>query len=85
MNGLCENAVNTLKPVTVNFSSQLILNVQASIQGCGSVNLRNAILNFDSSDDIQYNFFNSANMPITADAAANIQSSGTYFIQGTKS
>jgi len=81
VNGLCENAINTLKAVTVNFSAVLNLQVSSAIQNCGSVNLRNAIFNFDNSADIQYNFFNSSNTPITAAAASNIQASGIYFIQ----
>lgn len=82
-NGICENPAGSLKAVTVNFATALVLNVTPTIQGCGSVNLRNAILNFDNSADIQYNFFTASNNPITAEAAANIQSSGSYFIQAT--
>jgi uncharacterized repeat protein (TIGR01451 family)/gliding motility-associated-like protein len=81
--GLCENEINTLKTVTVTYSSGLTLQVSPTIQGCGSVNLVNAILNFDTSSDIQYAFFDSSNTPITAEAASNITISGTYFIQST--
>jgi len=83
VNGICENDANTLKEVTVHYATALTLNVTPNIQGCGSVNLRDAIVNYDSSSDIVYSFFDSANAPITADAAANIQSSGMYYIQST--
>jgi gliding motility-associated-like protein/uncharacterized repeat protein (TIGR01451 family) len=79
--GLCENAANTLKSVTVNYSSELALDALASISGCGSVNLKDAIVNFDNSADIQYNFTDASNSPITAEAATQIQTSGTYHIQ----
>ncbi len=81
VNGLCENEANTLKPVVVNFSSALDLVVLPAISDCGAVNLKDAILNFDSSSDIQYNFFDAASQPITAEAAATIQTGGTYYIQ----
>lgn len=81
--GLCENAAGALKPVTVNYSSSLPLTVSATIAGCGSVNLRDAILNFDNSADIVYNFYNSSHTPITTAAAMNIQTGGVYFIQAT--
>ncbi|MGV3696831.1 Ig-like domain-containing protein [Flavobacterium sp.] len=83
VNGLCENAVNTLKEVTVTHSSSLVLNVSPAIEGCGSVNLREAILNFDSSSDIVYNFYDSMHTLITADMAGNITGSGVYYIQST--
>ncbi|RYF69746.1 MAG: hypothetical protein EOO39_17005, partial [Cytophagaceae bacterium] len=76
--GLCTNASGTLSQVIVNYSDQLLLQVQ-NITGCGSANLANAIQNFDPTNT--YLFFNSANAPITAEAAANITTSGTYFIQ----
>ena len=83
VNSLCENPINTLKQVTVNFSSGLNLLVQPTIQGCGSVDLTDAIVDFDSSSNIQYNFFDSSNNPITAANASNITIAGTYFIQST--
>ncbi len=83
VDGLCENKVNTLKQVTVNFSSSLLLDASPTIQGCGSVNLRDAILNFDNSADIQYNFFDSSSNPITIDQASSITIGGIYFIQST--
>ncbi|WP_284652232.1 Ig-like domain-containing protein [Flavobacterium terrisoli] len=83
VNGVCENAANTLKLVTVNYATALSLDVSPTIEGCGSVNLRDAILNYDSSSDIVYSFFDSTNTPITPDAAANIQTSGLYHIQST--
>jgi gliding motility-associated-like protein/uncharacterized repeat protein (TIGR01451 family) len=83
VDGLCENAANNLKEVVVNYSSSLILNVQATIQGCGSVNLRDAILNFDSSSDIVYHFYDSTHTSITAEMAADIQSGGIFYIQSS--
>jgi gliding motility-associated-like protein/uncharacterized repeat protein (TIGR01451 family) len=80
VDGLCENEANNLKAVTVNYTSALNLNV-ADIEGCGSVDLKDAIVNFDNSSDIQYNFYNSSNVLLTAEAATSIQASGTYYIQ----
>ena len=79
VNGLCENTAGTLKEVTVNFSNVLTVEVASPLVGCGSVNLRDAITNFDPS--ITYAFFTGTNTPITAEAASNIQTSGNYFIQ----
>ena len=79
VNGLCENTANTLKEVTVNFSNVLTVEVASPLVGCGSVNLRNAITNFDPS--ITYAFFNAASAPISAEAASNITVSGNFFIQ----
>ncbi len=79
VNDLCENAANTLKEVTVNFSSQLSVLVMDPYAGCGSVNLRDLITNFDASNT--YTFFNSSNNPISPEAASNITVSGTYYIQ----
>jgi gliding motility-associated-like protein/uncharacterized repeat protein (TIGR01451 family) len=81
VDGLCENAANTLKPVVVHFSTSLNLTTLTAISGCGFVNLKDAVVNFDSSPDIEYHFFDSANQPISAEAAENIQASGTYSIQ----
>lgn len=83
VDGLCENEINTLKQVTVNFSSSLVLDVSPSIEGCGSVNLRDAILNFDNSADIQYTFFDGSQNPLTVEQASSITNSGTYFIQSS--
>lgn len=79
--GLCENAANTLRPVTVNYAATLALQTQASLSGCGFVNLSDAIVNLDSSGDIVYHFYDSNNVELTADAAANITQSGTFSIQ----
>ncbi|UPQ78476.1 gliding motility-associated C-terminal domain-containing protein [Flavobacterium azooxidireducens] len=83
VDGLCENEINTLKQVTVNYYSSLILQVSSTIEGCGSVNLRDAILNFDNSADIQYKFFDADSNPITEEQASSITTSGIYFIQST--
>jgi len=77
--GLCENTANSLKEVTVNVSSVLNLQVQSAISGCGSVNLADAIINLNPTTT--YLFFNASNAPITAEAASNITTSGTYYIQ----
>ncbi|MFC6096264.1 gliding motility-associated C-terminal domain-containing protein [Flavobacterium qiangtangense] len=79
VNGLCENAANTLKQVTVNFGSTLSVPVNPNLVGCGSVNLANAILNFDPT--ATYVFYNSASVAITPAQATNITASGNYFIQ----
>lgn len=81
VDGLCENEANTLKSVTVNYSSSLSLVVAPTVAACGSVDLTDAILNFDNSGDTQYLFFDAANTPITTEAASEITVSGTYFIQ----
>lgn len=78
---ICENEANTLQSVAVNFSSTLALEVEPTISGCGTVNLSDAIVNFDNSSDIQYNFFDSSNQPIAVESATNIQADGTYYIQ----
>ncbi len=81
VDGICENEANTLKQVTVNYSSSLEVEALSAIEGCGRVNLRDAILNFDNSADIQYNFFDSSSNPITTEQASSITDSGIYFIQ----
>lgn len=81
VDGLCTNATGTLKEVVVNYSEQLTVLTQANFQACGSANLANAITNFDANNT--YSFFNASNAPITAEAAANITTSGTYFVQAT--
>jgi gliding motility-associated-like protein/uncharacterized repeat protein (TIGR01451 family) len=77
----CENEVNTLKEVVVNYSTGLTLNLASSIEGCGSVNLLDAILNLDLSGDTQYTFFDALNNVITLDVATNIVTSGVYSVQ----
>ncbi|WP_316634643.1 gliding motility-associated C-terminal domain-containing protein [uncultured Flavobacterium sp.] len=78
--GTCENVNGTLKQVIVNFPSTTVLNVNATLTGCGSANLRNAITNFDSTGNTTYTFYDSSNNVITSDAAANITISGVYSI-----
>ncbi|RYZ28225.1 MAG: hypothetical protein EOP49_41625, partial [Sphingobacteriales bacterium] len=77
--GLCTNAPGTLKQVTVNYSQQLVVNVNSALQACGAASLADAILNLDPNNT--YQFFNAASAPITAAAAANITVSGNFFIQ----
>ncbi len=79
--GLCENAINTLAAVQVGLGVETPLTVLASISGCGFVNLRDAITNFDTSGATTYTFYDSSNNPITAAVASNITSSGTYYIE----
>jgi gliding motility-associated-like protein/uncharacterized repeat protein (TIGR01451 family) len=81
VDNFCENVNNTLKKVTVYFSSQLDLTVTPTLEDCGSVNLRNAILNFNNSEDVEYLFYNSSNQPITSEMAGNITANGIYFIK----
>ncbi|UUC44647.1 Ig-like domain-containing protein [Flavobacterium cerinum] len=81
VNGACENAVNTLAAVQVGLGVKTPLTVSAIISGCGFVNLRDAITNFDTSGATTYTFYDSSNNPITATAAANITTSGTYYIE----
>ena len=78
-NGLCENAVGTLKQVTVTFGTSFSVPVNSNLIGCGSVNLANAILNFDPT--ATYVFYNASSTVISAAAAANITASGNYFVQ----
>ncbi len=76
----CENVNGDLKQVTVTLPSITPLpTILTTLQACGSANLRNAITNFDSSTT--YTFYNSSNTVITADEAANITASGTYYIE----
>ncbi|MBD3581315.1 Ig-like domain-containing protein [Flavobacterium selenitireducens] len=77
--GLCTNATGTLKEVVVNYSEQLVVQANTTLEGCGSANLADAILNFDPNNT--YLFFDAANNPVAAEAAANITTSGSYSIQ----
>jgi len=77
--GLCENVNGTLKEVVVNYPAGSNLTVTSPFAGCTKVNLKDAITNFDA--NVTYTFFDSANNPITDQAAANITVSGNYFIQ----
>ncbi|TDX10785.1 gliding motility-associated C-terminal domain-containing protein [Flavobacterium sp. S87F.05.LMB.W.Kidney.N] len=80
--GTCENVNGTLKQVTINAPSTTTLSVIATpLEGCGSASLRNAITNFDVSGNTTYTFYDSSNNVITADAAANITTSGNYSVE----
>ncbi|WP_306353267.1 gliding motility-associated C-terminal domain-containing protein [Flavobacterium sp. '19STA2R22 D10 B1'] len=79
--GLCENEINTLKQVTVNFPASTVLDVTTPLSGCAKVNLKDAILNFDITGNTTYTFFDASNNPITAQVAANITTGGIYYIQ----
>ncbi|MFH6996788.1 gliding motility-associated C-terminal domain-containing protein [Flavobacterium sp. FlaQc-57] len=81
LNGACENANGTLKEVIVNHPLGSALTVTSNLTGCGSVNLRSAITNFDASGNTTYTFFQPINTPITEQAAANITTSQDYWIQ----
>ncbi|MGH2666536.1 immunoglobulin domain-containing protein, partial [Flavobacterium sp.] len=83
VSGTCENAINTLQPVVVTAPTETALDIQASITGCGFVNLRDAIINFDMSGDTVYTFYDAADNPITGSQAANIQASGVFYIQAS--
>ena len=83
--GTCENVINDLKQVTVNFPSTTVLTVNANpAPGCGSFNLGNAITNFDSTGNTTYTFYDPSNNVITADAAANITTGGVYSIEAQR-
>ena len=78
----CENNVNTLKQVTVNFPTVTpLIVVAAPLQGCGTVNLVNAITGFDTTGNTIYTFYDPSNNILSANAAANINTSGVYSIQ----
>ena len=80
--GTCENVNGTLKQVSINAPSTTTLSVIATpLEGCGSASLRNAITNFDVSGNTTYTFYDSSNNVITADAAANITTSGNYSVE----
>ena len=75
----CENAANDLAEVQVIFSEDLSVEALSTLSGCGSVNLRNAIHNFDP--NLVYSYFDASNSPISPEVAANITASGNYFIE----
>ncbi|WP_313806416.1 gliding motility-associated C-terminal domain-containing protein [Flavobacterium sp.] len=81
--GLCENAANTLLPVEVVFPTQTLLTVSPTLSGCGSVNLADAIVGFDTTGATTYSFFDGASNPITAEDAQNISVNGTYYVQAS--
>ncbi|MFC4817013.1 gliding motility-associated C-terminal domain-containing protein [Flavobacterium sp. GCM10023249] len=81
VNGTCENANGTLVPVEVVFPQQVDLDVAATLIGCGTVNLKDAILNFDASGATTYIFLDNNHNTIPLDQVATIQVSGTYYIQ----
>ena len=81
VSGVCENEVGNLLPVDVTFPSQTDLNISSTLSGCGSVNLGDAIVDFDASGDTTYSFFDSSMNPISASEATVIQASGTYYVQ----
>ncbi|MET3021366.1 hypothetical protein [Flavobacterium hydatis] len=79
--GTCENINGTLKEVVVNFPAGSALTVTATLAGCAKVNLKDAITDFDTSGNTTYTFFDTANTPITDQAASNITVGGDYWIQ----
>ncbi|MFH6994065.1 gliding motility-associated C-terminal domain-containing protein [Flavobacterium sp. FlaQc-48] len=79
--GTCENINGTLKAVEVDYPAGSALAVTSPFGGCAKVSLKDAITNFDTSGNTTYTFFDSANNPITDQAASNITSGGNYFIQ----
>ena len=81
VSGVCENEVGNLLPVDVTFPSQTDLNISSTLSGCGSVNLGDAIVDFDASGDTTYSFFDSSMNPISASEATVIQASGIYYVQ----
>ena len=79
--GICENINGSLKAVEVDYPVGSALAVTSPFGGCAKVSLKDAIVNFDTSGNTTYTFFDSANNPITDQVASNITSSGNYFIQ----
>ncbi|MFH7011375.1 gliding motility-associated C-terminal domain-containing protein [Flavobacterium sp. FlaQc-52] len=78
----CENEAGNLKEVTVTYPTTTALTLIAvPLQGCGSVNLKDAIVGFDTSGNTTYTFYDPSNAIITADAAASVSTSGVYSIQ----
>ncbi|WDF65168.1 Ig-like domain-containing protein [Flavobacterium sp. KACC 22763] len=78
--GTCENVNGDLKQVTITLPSITPSpNITATLQACGSANLRNAITNYDS--NVTYTFYNSSNTLITAEEASNITVNGVYYIE----
>ncbi|MEL1254710.1 hypothetical protein AAEO57_13040, partial [Flavobacterium sp. DGU38] len=78
----CENDINTLKQVTVNSPSVTPLTViGTTLEGCGTVNLANAITGLDTTGNTTYTFYDPSNNILPAAAAANINTSGVYSIQ----
>ncbi|MHC0440466.1 Ig-like domain-containing protein [Flavobacterium sp. 3-210] len=78
----CDNAINTLKPVVVNFpATTTSLAVTSPLVACGSANLKNAITGLDTSGNTTYTFFDPSNAIMTDEAASNVTISGVYSIQ----
>ncbi|WP_347343848.1 gliding motility-associated C-terminal domain-containing protein [Flavobacterium sp. LC2016-01] len=78
----CDNAINTLKPVVVNFpATSTTLAVTSPLVACGSANLKNAITTLDTSGNTTYTFFDPSNAVMTDEAAMNITINGVYSIQ----
>ena len=78
----CENDINTLKQVTINFPTVTPLIVTGTpLEGCGTVNLATAITGFDTTGNTTYTFYDPSNNVLPANAAANINTSGVYSIQ----
>ena len=78
----CDNDINTLKQVVVNFPTVTPLVISpASLIGCGTVNLANAISGFDTTGNTIYTFYDPSNNILPANAAANVNTSGVYSIQ----
>ncbi|WP_420834569.1 immunoglobulin domain-containing protein, partial [Flavobacterium suncheonense] len=85
VNNLCENEENTLAPVQVIFPTQTALIVNPTLSACGTANLADAIVGFDTSGATTYSFFDSDSNSISEEEAQSIQVSGTYYIQALNS
>ena len=79
----CENDNNTLKLVSVTLPTvtPLVVVTPATLTGCGSVNLANAITGFDTTGNTAYTFYDPSNNVLPANAASNVNISGVYSIQ----
>ncbi len=81
VSGICENAAGTLLPVTVVSSIPTSLIVNATLTGCDSVNLADAIVGFDLTGNTTYTFYDGSMTLLSSANAANIFTNGTYYIQ----
>ncbi|TDP00384.1 gliding motility-associated C-terminal domain-containing protein [Flavobacterium sp. 245] len=78
----CDNAINTLQPVVVNFpATSTTLAVTSPLVACGSANLKNAITTLDTSGNTTYTFFDPSDVVMTDEAAMNVTINGVYSIQ----
>lgn len=78
---ICVNTSRQAVNVKVYSNIATNLAVLTTLEGCESVNLIDAITNYDASGKTTYAFFNSANQQLTDEDVKAIKISGTYKIQ----